>query len=265
MKDTSSPISVLVADDSATIRSIVVDGLEASGLKLNITEAENGAGTLHALINQQIDIAFVDVQMPEMSGAEALVLAQQARIKAFIILMSSIGGSARLNLGTAVKAYEFLQKPFRKEDVVRLCHVYNRISTTIDILVVDDSETVRQLVSKVVASSLFDVKVVQAASGEAGMAAIKSKAFDVVFCDQVMPGMDGVEFIGRATEVNPACKFVLMTGKINDTVVRSAQFSGAAAVLPKPFFQADVNTVLHAVFGLEPSTIHQDNGLVILS
>ena len=71
------------------------------------------------------------------------------------------------------------------------------------ILVVDDSTTIRQMVSFTLRGAGYDV--VLAADGNEGLAKAKAEATHLVLTNQNMPGMDGLSLI-RALRAIPATR-----------------------------------------------------------
>ena len=71
-------LNVLVVDDSAVMRAMVIKSLRLSGLPLNaVHEAGNGEEALQVLDAQWIDLALVDINMPVMNGEELLTRVRQ--------------------------------------------------------------------------------------------------------------------------------------------------------------------------------------------
>ena len=74
--------------------------------------AENGQQCIDALSRGGIHLAFIDVNMPEMSGMEALGKARTGGNKTFVTLMSANANQRRMQLAQQLRVYEFLAKPF---------------------------------------------------------------------------------------------------------------------------------------------------------
>ena len=97
-------------------------------------------------------------------------------------------------------------------------------------LVVDDDETIRGIVSKMI--SLFGYEVLSADSGENGFDLFLKNRFDLVITDLDMPGMKGLDLAGIIKKESPYTLVILMTGqekaliqaKIEDSVVDRALF-----------------------------------------
>jgi CheY-like chemotaxis protein len=97
------------------------------------------------------------------------------------------------------------------------------------ILVVDDDEMIRGLVSTVLKSAGH--QIVTAANGAEGVAVYRSftSQIDLVITDISMPVMDGVQEILRIRMTNPNAKIICMTG---DSVDRCPE---GVVLLNKPF------------------------------
>ena len=88
---------------------------------------------------------------------------------------------------------------------------------------------------------------------EEGIEALKhigSGKFDVVFLDYNMPGFNGIETLSEIKRQYPRIEVVIMTANRDETLADRARDAGAAAFLKKPFYPADIDAILHSVFGL---------------
>ncbi len=110
------------------------------------------------------------------------------------------------------------------------------------VLVVDDERMVRDLLSR-----LLTLKDITAATAESGIQAIemmKATAFDFVFLDVRMPGMDGIQTLKELKKINPNTKFVMMTGYSVDDLLEDVKNENILAVIKKPF---DINQIIAIV------------------
>jgi two-component system chemotaxis response regulator CheY len=113
------PLNVLVTDDSAVMRAMIVKTLRMSGLDLgDVVHASNGAEALAVLDAQWIDLAMVDINMPVMDGLELLKQIAQRPYAGGLrtIVVSTEGSDPRI---AQVRAHgaEFVHKPFSPEDL----------------------------------------------------------------------------------------------------------------------------------------------------
>jgi two-component system nitrogen regulation response regulator NtrX len=69
------------------------------------------------------------------------------------------------------------------------------------ILIIDDERSIRNVLKDILGGEGY--KVDEAADGEEGWKKFSSSSYDVVLCDIKMPKMDGIEFLSKASELNP--------------------------------------------------------------
>ena len=244
-------LKVLVADDSATIHAIFRQMAEKSIIPFETIHAENGRECMDVLNSGKVELAFIDIDMPEMTGMEALGAARYLGNKTFVTIMSSNTSERRVKLARELKAYEFLAKPFTAEDVQSILRTYCRIKAPTKALIVDDSATVRRIVRKVLENSIFNIEVTEAADGAKALACCMSGKFDAIFLDCNMPDIDGLETLQQIIRRHADAHVIMMTSERNDDKRRWALGNGAAAFLYKPFYASTVDEELHAVFDLK--------------
>jgi DNA-binding response OmpR family regulator len=103
------------------------------------------------------------------------------------------------------------------------------------VLVVDDSPTIRKLVSAILAR--HDYEATPAADGQAGLDKLREGGFDLVLLDFVMPRMNGYQFCRemRADETLRHLPVVLMSAKGDKIRGQFVQQTGAIDAITKPF------------------------------
>ncbi len=109
--------NVLVVDDSAVMRTMVIRTLKMSGVPLAaVHEASNGEEGLRTLGAEWVDLLLLDVNMPVMDGEEMLrrVRANDDTRDLAVIVVSTEGSETRLaalhDLGATI-----VHKPFAPE------------------------------------------------------------------------------------------------------------------------------------------------------
>ena len=100
---------ILVIDDERSIRNTMKDILEFE--KHKVVLAENGKNGLETALNEDFDLIFSDIKMPEMDGIELLEQFQEKELDVPVIMISGHG-----NIETAVScikkgAFDFIEKP----------------------------------------------------------------------------------------------------------------------------------------------------------
>ncbi len=112
-------LNVLVVDDSAVMRSMVIRTLKLSGVPLGeIHQAGNGKEGLLALRQSWVDLLLVDLNMPVMSGEEMIARIRQDEKDAElpILVISTEGSQTRIEAIRGQGA-EFVHKPFTPEEL----------------------------------------------------------------------------------------------------------------------------------------------------
>ncbi len=235
---------------STAIRRVFSEVAQRSAVTITTVEAANGRECMEYLGSGDIDVAFVDVFMPDMSGLEALGKVRLRGNKTFVTLMSSRPDERCIALARELHAYEFMTKPFAAAEIETVIETYGRLSTPMRALIVDDSATVRSVIHRVLDRSIFHIDITEAASGEAALQLCRTGAFDILLLDCNMPGLDGIETLRLLREADPDIRVVMISGERNALRERDAFKAGAVAFLRKPFYPRDIDDVFHRVFGL---------------
>jgi PAS domain S-box-containing protein len=103
------------------------------------------------------------------------------------------------------------------------------------VLLVEDEESVRQLVRETLLASGY--KVLEADNGEAGLRQVRERqgAIDMIITDVVMPGMSGRELANQVTADWPKIKVLYLSGYIEDAIIHDGVLEPGTAFLQKPF------------------------------
>src|SRR6185503_16012628 len=122
------------------------------------------------------------------------------------------------------------------------------------ILVADDEDSLRWVLEKGLRQAGYDVVSVK--DGAAAVRAVEDEAFDLVFVDVRMPGMDGLAALARMRERRPdACVVVMTAHGTMETAIQAMQ-RGAYDYLTKPFDLDEV--LLLAQRALEAARLTQE-------
>jgi CheY-like chemotaxis protein len=129
------------------------------------------------------------------------------------------------------------------------------------VLVIDDDVQVRDMLREMLAR--LGCEVTAAESGAAGIRCLESQAFALVITDMLMPGMDGIEFIGQA-RARWSVPIVALTGggpfARFDTLEHGTEL-GAVATLTKPVDWEEFADVVEQVLGTD-ATRRQDDSAI---
>lgn len=103
------------------------------------------------------------------------------------------------------------------------------------VLVVDDSRSLRQMVSYVL--KVFGYQVIEAVDGMDGLAKAKANRVDLVFTDQHMPQYDGLWLVAalRNSEDYRTTPILMLTTESSDEMKNRGRQAGATGWIVKPF------------------------------
>ena len=101
------------------------------------------------------------------------------------------------------------------------------------ILVVDDEESIRELLAEYLNNCGYEVTC--AASGQEALSYYKSNRFDVVVSDLMMGPIDGMELLGEIKKFDPDSVFIMITGFPSIESALEAVKKGAKDFIYKPF------------------------------
>lgn len=113
------------------------------------------------------------------------------------------------------------------------------------ILVVDDMKSMRRTLAGLMEDKGYDVTGVE--DGYQAIEAAKRTAFDLIFMDIKMPGINGVQTFREIKKITPKSVVVMMTGFAVEDLVKEALEEGAFSVVYKPFDTERVISLVEAV------------------
>jgi DNA-binding NtrC family response regulator len=101
------------------------------------------------------------------------------------------------------------------------------------LLIVDDEQGMRQLLSIVFGREGHEVRVAE--NGRRGLESLQAEAADLIISDVKMPDMGGIELLRAARELQPEIAVVMMTAFATVDTAREAFKLGADDFITKPF------------------------------
>jgi two-component system chemotaxis response regulator CheY len=119
------PKKILIAEDSPTMRALIVSTIAAMG-EFETVEAANGFDALRILPREKVDLIITDINMPDINGLELIsFIRNNENYRSTPLFIISTEGSERDRAkGLALGANAYLVKPFAPSQLQELVRKY---------------------------------------------------------------------------------------------------------------------------------------------
>lgn len=125
-------------------------------------------------------------------------------------------------------------------------------TTKARILVIDDDPSIGELFQTSLQEAGHTVTI--AINSVEGLELVKTRHFDIVFLDLMLPGMDGTATFKQIREVRPELPVTIVTGYPDSELMMSAMETGPFGIIKKPFTALDIMSAVNNYlrFGMTP-------------
>ncbi|MEL6494205.1 MAG: hybrid sensor histidine kinase/response regulator [Cyanobacteria bacterium J06623_7] len=258
---------VLVVDDSITVRELL--SMSFNKLGYRVEQARDGQEAWDKLRGGLVcDMIFSDIEMPRMNGLELLSnLHQDSKLKSIpVAMLTSRGADKHRQIANDLGAKAYLTKPYTEKDLMDVAqHLIeiNRANQEVEsasqkanqlgnksepsfkdaplVLIIDDSVTVRELLSMTFKNSGYRVE--QARDGQEAWEKLKDGLeCDLAFCDIEMPRMNGLELLSQLQkdEKLASLPIAMLTSRGAQKMRNIAASRGANGYFVKPYVEDDL-------------------------
>lgn len=251
---TLDQLSVVLVEPSSTQRRIIVSHLNDLGV-LAIEPVITGQEALAIMNKDQHDLVISAMHLEDMTGTELIqnMRMDQATCEIPFMLISSETDFRYLEPIRQAGVIAILPKPYEIEQLRRglfsTVHYLDPdnldtqdIQTeNLSVLVVDDSFTARNHISRVLANMGIE-QITTANNGIEAMAVIKQQHFDLIVTDYNMPEMDGKQLVEhvRHNSTQATIPILMVSSESDQNRLAAVQQAGISAICDKPF---ETNTV----------------------
>ncbi|MEI8393728.1 MAG: response regulator [Rhodospirillaceae bacterium] len=105
-------VSILIADDSKTMREVLTSLCKIPALDVCVTTADDGEKALIEFRTKPFDLVFLDVNMPKIDGLNVLRTMKRVNPDARVIMLTSDRTEATIRAAIAGGAAGYVAKPF---------------------------------------------------------------------------------------------------------------------------------------------------------
>ena len=123
-----------------------------------------------------------------------------------------------------------------------------------NVLIVDDSSSMRAIVKKIIKVSGFNVgEFLDASDGKEALKVLADEWVDIVLTDINMPNVNGMELMAemRKDELLRSIPIVMITTEGSEKKMQEAMDLGASGYVKKPFLPEDIKRTLSSIMGEE--------------
>ncbi|MGD9946884.1 MAG: diguanylate cyclase [Desulfobulbus sp.] len=248
------PQTVMVVDDSSTMRAIIQQELEMGGYTVIVFS--DGMEALSALrwMHKPPDLITLDIDMPRMNGFacceqirawEAKGVVGHANDPIPVLFVSASDTFDNRSRGFHLGSLEFISKPFGRGEITAVVNKVLKPQSTFSgmtALVVDDFQGVRRMVISCLKQ--IGLRVFEAENGRQAFELIKENLVQIDICivDYDMPVMRGDEFIHLARQFPETehLPMLSLSGTGESQAVLRMFRSGASDYLVKPFIAEEL-------------------------
>lgn len=114
------------------------------------------------------------------------------------------------------------------------------------ILLVDDDKSLNRSVD--VLLTLDGHQTISVYNGEEALQKLMQQKFDLLITDLIMPKIDGIELISKIHKINCELPIVVISGKLNEKLIRLLKKRKIKYVVPKPINPSRLRKMVNKAF-----------------
>jgi DNA-binding NtrC family response regulator len=237
MADEVRTVNVLLVDDEADFLSATAKALTRRGFRVfTASGAEEARAVFRA---QEIDVAVLDVNLPDGDGHQLFYELKRWRPEAQFLMLTGHGSLQRAFEMSREGVFDYLGKPMEMDVLAARIRDAASVSAeaevppdAIRVLLIDDEADFLVSIKRVLTRRGLVVAI--AGNGEEGLALLARQPVDVAIVDVKMPGIDGLEVLARIKKTFPRVEVLLLTGHATVDTAIAGMKDGAFDYLFKP-------------------------------
>lgn len=114
----AAPLRTLIVDDEPLIREMLNDMLESLDYQV-VSQANNGASAIEKAALFKPDVVFLDINMPDISGLDALASIKTSNKDIIVIMVTANSDTSTVQQAIRTGADGYILKPFSTQQIIR--------------------------------------------------------------------------------------------------------------------------------------------------
>jgi len=226
--------NILVLEDDLDVLNLVTKQLAMEGYQ--VIPVVDGRMAIKTCRDRRPDLVVCDLGMPGMDGFEFIRQFRKEKFRTPIVVISALGreqGEAALAAG----ANAFLPKPVNRK--VLISTVEKEIvaararAPRKHLLLLEDEPLAQKLLRATLEPEGYRLTSVE--NGTAALETVESDPPDLIVCDIIVPGIDGIELISQLRRVYKfKAPILVVSGHSEEKYRRAALDAGANSFMAKP-------------------------------
>lgn len=247
----TAPARVVIADCDPGRRASLTEIVRRFDPRAVVHKATSGQTLCDILVRDRPTLAFVGLQLDDLSGPEAVAVARKAAVEPpCLVLVANRVLAHWQEIAQSLGAYEVLKTPLDPSHIEQLLHADARRRTPTRALLACSFPAGRSAISRVLERSGFSIELDETDCGRHALKQLTLAAYDFAFIDVKLGGIDGIELACQIQPLGLATRITLLTTGELEPVAQAGRYFGVDAVLRMPFYARDIDLALHNALGL---------------
>ena len=250
---------VLIVDDNKLNIKVAKKALQDFNFELD--EANDGLECINKVKEKTYDLILMDIMMPNMSGETALQeLKKDSNFNTPVIALTADAISGAKEKYVGLGFIDYIAKPFSKEEIkIKLDDVFEEDNESLNlkdkkILIVDDNKLNLKIASKFLDD--YNPIIETVLSGLECLEKAKTNKYDLIFMDDMMPNMSGVETLQELKKLdNFDTPVVVLTANAGVGMEEKYLNDGFNAYLSKPIDKKKLQNILANLLSTKTETV----------
>ena len=233
---------ILVAEDNLVNQKLIHKLLSRVGLE--VTLVGNGEDAVDYTRSGHYDLILMDMQMPILGGEDATKLIREENNVPIVAFTANV-------MHEQVKGYlkagfdDVLPKPIDQKKLYDILDFQlSKKRSNNGILVVEDNHVDQNILKRIISVANPNLPITVLSNGQEAVDLLKRQAFDLVFMDNLMPVLDGVEANEQARKSGYKGSIYLMAEN-NKKEQAAAVEGGVTGCLIKPLDKTNIIKLIH--------------------